>query len=114
MIVVHIATTDSVVFNIAEGVVYMDVEVDIAVATVDCCVGVNHQCIDDTTVRNVIDEVVAVHEGLATTDGDVGVAMEGVVNVDIEVDIAVATIYCSVGVDNQGVGEVGPVRRVVD
>ena len=40
--------------------------------------------------------------------------MEGVVNVDVEVDIAVATIYCSVGVDNQRIGEVGPVRRVVD
>ena len=61
----------------------MDIEVDIAVATIYCGVGVDNQSVGEVSpVRRVVDEVVAIHERSIATYYDVGVAVEGVVNMD--------------------------------
>ena len=115
VIVVHIAAADGVVFNIAEGVVDMETDNHIAVAIANGLMLINHSSVVQANVgRTVGDEIIAIDKHITTTDGVVTLCAEGVVNMDAEVDVAVAACYRLVGVDYQGVGEVGPVRRVVD
>ena len=93
----------------------MDVEVDVAVAACYRLVGVDYQCVGEVgPVRRVVDQVVAVHERAVATDGDVGVAVGCVVDVQTylygtvtAMDGAVHRHYC-------GVVEAGTVRCVAD